>query len=213
MRAVNLMPRDEHGGRLEAGRLPLLAAAGGVVLVTAVAFFAASSASDTVTENEAQLLALEAAIAQVPKEPGAAVSAGALAQERSDRVAAFSAALSSRTAFDRVLREISLVFPEDAWLTQFEATAPDPAEPLEGAVPSPQAAAAAGVTIQGATYSHDSVATVLARLGVVPSLTDVRLISTSLVEPQAGEGDAPASGGRRFVTFVISASVRTEGAS
>jgi Tfp pilus assembly protein PilN len=213
MRAVNLMPRDERRARLEAGRLPLLAAAGGVVVVTAVAFLIASSASGSASDSEAELQAIEAAIAQVPKEPGAAVSAGMLAQERSNRVSAFSAALASRTAFDRVLREISLVLPEDAWLTHLEASAPAEAEPLAGAVPPPQTGAVPGVTIQGATYSHDSVATVLARLAVVPTLTDVRLTSTSLVEPQAEEGEegSPVSGGKPFVTFVVSASVRTEG--
>lgn len=221
MRAVNLMPRDERGARLETGRLPLIAAAGGVVLVTAASFLLASSASGSASDSKAELQAIEAAIARVPKGPGTAVNAGALARERSDRVAALSAALTSRTAFDRVLREISLVLPKNAWLTQLEATAPAPAVPLAGAVPIPQTAATTGVTIQGATYSHDAVATVLARLAVVPSLTDVRLTSTALVEPQVEESSTPGkkSGkkarkrGKRFVTFVVSASVRTAGAS
>jgi Tfp pilus assembly protein PilN len=221
MRAVNLMPRDERGARLELGRLPLVAAAGGVVLVTAASFLLASSASGSASDSKAELQAIEAAIARVPKGPGAAVNAGALAQERSNRVAALSAALTTRTAFDRVLREISLVLPGDAWLTQLEASAPLPAVPLPGAVPTPQIGATKGVTIQGATYSHDSVATVLARLAVVPSLTDVRLTATALVEPQAEEASTsdeagpamPPTRGKRFVTFVVSASVRTGGAS
>jgi hypothetical protein len=77
------------------------------------------------------------------------------------------------------------------------------------------------VTIEGATYSHDSVATVLARLAVVPSLANVRLTSTALVEPQVGESSdssepaAPTASkrGKPFVTFVVSASVRTGDAS
>jgi hypothetical protein len=220
VRAVNLMPRDERGARLELGRLPLIAAAGGVVLVTAASFLLASSASGSASDSKAELQAIEAAIARVPKGPGAAVNAGELVQERSNRVAALSAALTSRTAFDRVLREISLVLPADAWLTQLQASAPAPAVPLPGAVPTPQTGATKDVTIQGATYSHDSVATVLARLAVVPSLTDVRLTSAALVEPQVEEASTPsgsgpamprASGkrGKRFVTFVVSASVRT----
>ena len=221
MRAVNLMPRDERGARLELGRLPLIAAAGGVVLVTAASFFLATSASGSASDSKAELQAIEAAIARVPKGPGAAVNAGALAQERSSRVVALSAALTSRTAFDRVLREISLVLPANVWLTQLEASAPVPAVPLPGAVPTPQTGATKGVTIQGATYSHDSVATVLARLAVVPSLTDVRLTSTALVEPQVEEESTsgkksrkkPRTRAKRFVTFLVSASVRTGGAS
>jgi hypothetical protein len=218
MRAVNLLPRDERGSRFDTGRLPFLAAAGGIVAVSAIAFLLASSASGTASDTKAELQAVEAAIAQLPKAPTAVVGGGTLVRERSDRVAALAAALTSRTAFDRVLREVSLVIPQDAWLTRFEAAAPVAAIPLEGAVPQTQSAATSGVTIQGATYSHDSVATVLARLALVPSLTDVRLTSTALVEPAA---EAPASDGapartrpgKPFVTFVVSASVRTGGSS
>jgi Tfp pilus assembly protein PilN len=217
VRAVNLMPRDERRAQLESGRLPLVVAAGGVVVVTAAAFFLASSASDSASDTKVELQAVETAIALVPEGSGAGVTAGMFVRERSDRVAALSAALTSRTAFDRALREISLVLPGDAWLTRLEATAPAPAEPLAGAVPTPQVGAPAGVTIEGATYSHDSVATVLARLAVVPSLANVRLTSTALVEPQAGElsdsSQTGSKGARRFVTFVVSASIRTGDAS
>jgi len=216
MRAVNLMPRDERRARLEAGRLPLIGAAGGVVLATALAFVMASSASDSASESRSEAQAIEATIALLPKARGTGTTTGTLAQERSDRVAALSAALTSRTAFDRVLRDVSLVLPRDVWLTQLEASAPAPATPPEGAAPTPQVGAATGVTIQGATYSHDSVATMLARLAIVPSLTGVRLTGTALVEPQADEGSAegqPRKRGRPFVTFVVSASVRARGAS
>lgn len=218
MRAVNLMPRDERGARLESGRLPLLVAAGGVVAVTAAAFFVASSASGSASDTKAELQDVEAAIALVPKGfGGAGVNAGTFAQERSDRVAALAAALTSRTAFDHVLRDIALVLPGDAWLTKLEASAPVAPVELAGAVPTPQTGVATGVTIEGATFSHDSVATLLARLAVVPSLTHVRLTSTALVEPLVAEASdgATTSGsrGRPFVTFVVSAAVRTGGES
>jgi Tfp pilus assembly protein PilN len=210
MRAVNLMPRDERRERLEMGRLPLFAAAGGVVAVTAAAFLLASSASSSADETKAELQAIEAAIEQLPTAPDSEVSVGTLVQERSNRVAALAAALSSRTAFDRVLRDISLVFPEDAWLTQLEATAPRVAVPLPGTVvPPAETEGTSSVTITGATFTHDTVATVLARLSVVPSLTDVRLTSTSLVQPQPEGESSTAKAGRPFVTFAVSATVKT----
>jgi len=220
MRAVNLMPRDERGPGFDLGRLPLFAAAGGIVAVTAAAFLLASSAAGSADASKAELETVEASIAQVPKSQDAAVTAGAILQERSNRVAALSAALTGRTALDRVLRDISLVLPANAWLTNLDASAPEGVAPLAGAVPPTQSSAAsAGVTIQGATYSHDTVAKVLARLAVVPSLAGVRLTSSSLVVPEADQ--APASGGqvrktkrakpRSFVTFVVSASVKSGG--
>jgi Tfp pilus assembly protein PilN len=209
MRAVNLMPRDERRERLEMGRLPLFAAAGGVVAVTAAAFFLASSASSSADETKAELQAVEAAIAQLPKDPGSEVSAGILVQERSNRVAALAAALSSRTAFDRVLRDISLVFPENAWLTQLETSAPQVTAPVAGTAVPPGTEGSSSVTIRGATFSHETVATVLARLSIVPSLANVRLTSTALVEPQSEDESSTAKTAKPFVTFDVSASVKT----
>jgi Tfp pilus assembly protein PilN len=206
MRAVNLMPRDERRERLDMGRLPLFAAVGGVVAVTAAAFFLASSASSSADETKAELQAVEAAIEQLPKDPDSDVSVGTLVQERSNRVAALAAALSSRTAFDRVLRDISLVFPENAWLTQLEASAPQVAAP--GVAVPPGTEGTSNVAIKGATFSHETVATVLARLSVVPSLTNVRLTSAALVAPQADESST-AKPTRPFITFDVSASVKT----
>src|SRR5687768_17364662 len=134
MRAVNLMPRDERRARLELGRLPLLGAVGGVVVVTAGAFLLASSASGTADDLKAEVQALEIAVARLPAAQGSAVSSGAIVQERSNRVAALSAALASRTSYDRILREISLVLPADVWLTTFTASSGAAALP-EGVPP------------------------------------------------------------------------------
>jgi Tfp pilus assembly protein PilN len=211
MRAVNLMPRDERRARLELGRLPLFAAAGGVVAVTAAAFLLSSSASSSADETKAELQAIEAAIDQLPAGQDTDVSSGVLVQERSSRVAALAAALSSRTAFDRVLRDISLVMPEDAWLTQLQASAPLVSAPVPGAVVPPgTTGGTSSVTIKGATFTHDSVATVLARLSVVPTLTDVRLTSTALVDPRATQEEGSTKKpGKPFVTFDVSATVKT----
>jgi Tfp pilus assembly protein PilN len=223
MRAVNLLPVDERRGtRLEGLRTPLLVAAGGVAAVTTGAVFLAISAAGTADERRAELAAVEATIARLPEAPDPAVSQGILLAERSDRVRALSAALETRVSFDRVLREISLVLPEDAWLTGLTATAPvDVAPAGTSEVPLPPVATTGpeGITIQGATYSHDSVARVLSRLSVVPSLENVRLTTSARVVPQPLEasGDngraAATTTGRPVVTFSISASFRSSEAS
>ena len=157
--------------------------------------FLASSATGSANDRRAELEALEAAIVALPKAQDTAVSQGSLVRERTDRAAALSAALSTRVPFDRLLREISFVLPEDTWLTQLDAIAPEDTAPVPaGAAPPPPATTAppAGVTIEGATYSHGSVARVLARLSVIPSLENVRLTSSARVEPQteSPSGDA-----------------------
>ena len=219
MRAVNLMPRDEQRARIEGARTPFLIAAGGIVLVTAVSVLLSMSASGAADEHEARLADVNSALANLPEPPASAVSQGTLVRERSDRVEALAAALSTRVALDRVLREISYVFPQDAWLTQLEASAPEAALPDTGSAPPPPPgqgqAEAAGVTIQGAAFTHEAVASVLHRLSLVPSLQNVRLTASTLVEPQTegtaagppAAGATPAKPAKPYVTFVLTASL------
>jgi Tfp pilus assembly protein PilN len=216
MRAVNLLPRDEQRERFQSARTSLFLAGGGVMVATALAMFLAYSAGGDASDSRAQLQAVETEIANLPKVADAVVTHGTIVRERSDRVAALSAALSTRVPFDRLLREISFVLPGDAWLTQLDAAAPVSTVPaVAGATPPPPTSTTpAGVSIEGATYSHDSVARVLARLSVVPSLENVRLTSSARVEPQkespSGDGAAEPQGPRKpFVTFIVTASLRT----
>lgn len=224
MRAVNLLPRDEQRVALEGMRAPLLVVAGGVAAVTTAAVVLGLSAGGTAEDRRAELAAVEAAIATLPRPPRSVVSQGVLAQERTDRTAALAAALSSRIAFDRLFRQISVVLPDDAWLTGIKAISPIATQPAEDGgrspVPAPTPTGLQGVTIQGATYTHSSVALVLSRLSVLPALEDVSLTSSALVEPEAAVSTpgqpqaAPAPKTRKpVVTFVITASVRTGASS
>jgi Tfp pilus assembly protein PilN len=220
MRAVNLLPRDEQQARFEGKRTPLLVLAGGVAAVTAAAVMLGLSASGAADDKRAQLQSVEAAIARLPRAPKPAVSQGTLTQERTDRIAALSAALSTRISFDRLLRQIALVLPEDAWLTGLRVVSPGS---LTSVTPTPSSPTPAttteDVTIEGATYSHPSVARVLSRLSVVPTLQNVRLTASALVEQQAagpatpGEKPATQKKGKPVVTFTVTASLRTGASS
>jgi Tfp pilus assembly protein PilN len=224
MRAVNLLPRDAmRPGSGQGRRLPLVVAVGGIVVATVTSAFLAFSASGTADERRAELALTEAAVAAVPSPEQPGTSTGFVVQERADRIAALSAALSSRVAVDRVLRELSYVLPADAWLTGLIANAPSQtgqtAAPPGGASASP---GAAGVTIQGATFSHESVARVLARLSVLPTLENVRLTASARIQPSVNQSaDAKQTQRkqkkqkkqRTVVTFTISADLRPGGKS
>jgi Tfp pilus assembly protein PilN len=215
MRAVNLLPRDLERQRAEGGRTPVLVAGGGVAAATAAAVMFFMSASGAVSDQRSQLDTAEAAINRLPDSGQPAVAPGAIAQERTDRVAALAAALSTRAPVDRLLRELALVLPEDAWLTGLSASAPVTAAPA-GAPPggaAPSAGTTPGVTIQGATYSHESVARVLARLAALPTLTDVRLTASARVEPASGEDAKKATTQKPVVTFTITAGLRSGGSA
>ena len=220
MRAVNLLPSD--AGRAGSGgrrRLPLAVGVGGMVVATAASAFLVFSASGTADDRRADLALTEAALAAVPSPTQSGAASGLVAQERADRVAALSAALSSRVPVDRVLRELSYVLPADAWLTGLIANAPSQADTsaTPGASPAPTSSGAPGVTIQGATFSHDSVARVLARLSVLPTLENVRLTASARIEPSADQADGKNTKKRKkrrtVVTFTIAADLRSGGQS
>jgi Tfp pilus assembly protein PilN len=217
MRAVNLLPRDAKRVRSEGARTPLLVAAGGAAAVTAVAVVLSFSASGTANERRAELASIEDAVALVSTAGTPAVSQAVLVQERTNRVSALAAALSTRIPFDRLLRELSLVLPEDAWLTGITASAPVSAAPAgapPGGTPPAAATATQGVAIQGATYSHKSVARVLARISVIPSLENVRLTASARIEPQTDASTGAVTKAKKkkqkiVVTFSIAATLHT----
>ena len=210
MRAVNLLPQDERRKGLEEGaRTPLLVAAGGIALVTIAATFFASMASVNASDARSEVDSVEATINVLPKPPEQAVSQSMLVQERSQRVSALAQALTGRVSFDRLFRQISYVFPDDAWLTQLDAKAPVVAtDPAAAAAPPGAAVEVTDLTVQGGTWSHEKVAVVLARLAAVPALSNVRLTGSTRVDP--GQSEGSGASGRPFVTFVVSAAIRTE---
>ncbi|GIU95646.1 MAG: hypothetical protein KatS3mg012_2103 [Gaiellaceae bacterium] len=223
MRAVNLLPRDDATRRAGSSRLPFLATAGGFVAVTVVLALSFLSAGNEAESLRSEVAAVEAAIARIPTAAAPAVAPAALQQERTNRLAALSAAVSRRVAFDRLLQQLALVLPEDAWLTGIAAAAPAPSSPT-AATPATKAATdvARGVTIEGATYSHESVARVLTRLAALPSLTGVTLAGTALVVPEQAATPAGSKTAQQptdvrkqkpVVTFTVLASVQPGGAS
>ena len=179
MRAVNLLPRD-HGHRtVKKESLPVLVGACVGVLVAAALGAMFMMGSGKIAAQERKLDDLNRTFqALPPAPPGPSAVQQQLAGEESARVTALSTALGSRVAWDRVFREFSLVLPDDVWLTTL--TAKSPVSPATNAATSAAGAAPSQFMLQGRTYSHDGVARLLSRLQLVPDLTNVQLVSSSL---------------------------------
>jgi Tfp pilus assembly protein PilN len=194
MRSVNLLPRDDKRQRPQPGAVLLTGVLGGV-LVTAVlaGFFMMTSSS--VSDRQSELDGLRAELAAIPPAPRAPAENSGLETEKSARVAVLGKALGARVAWDRILREISLVLPEDIWLETLTANAPDPSfVPTPGKTEAPPG----GFTITGYSYSHDGVARLLARLSVLPQLD----------RPALGSSVVDTTKARDVVKFTINASLK-----
>ena len=184
MRAVNLLPKvDARQRRLTKQNLPIAA---GICVGVLVAAFVGSqylSQRGAVATAQEEVTMLNATLAAIPTPPaGPTPQEQQLVGEHDARLTALTTALKNRVAWDRILREFSLVLPNDVWLTDLQVKAPVsssstavPAATVAGApVPTPD-----GFTISGYAYSHDGVARLLARMSVLPDLENVELVTSS----------------------------------
>ncbi len=192
MRAVNLLPRDDRRGSSRQQNPAALGAVGGAVLVTAILAVWFLTASGGATHNQKRLDAVKAELAATPIPSPTRPGASQIEQEKNTRVAALSTVLSGRLAWDRVFREISLVLPEDVWLTSLSAQSPTASGGTAGAV----------FTINGSTYSQEGVARLLTRLSLVPHLSKVSLQHSAATD---------SGSGRKIVEFTINAAVNAPG--
>ena len=202
MRAVNLLPKDHAQRSRKQQNVPALVSSALIVLITGLMGVLYFSAKSTAQQKEFELEDAKAELALLPTAADlASANAGTdhLRSEHAARLAALSTALTHRVSWDRVLREISLVLPEDVWLKDLTATSPSRpggTAPVNVAGAPPQ-----GFAINGYTYSHEAVARLLSRLTVIPDLQHVWLERSTRA----------IAGGRAIVSFTIRAAVRAGG--
>jgi Tfp pilus assembly protein PilN len=192
MRAVNLLPREPRSKTPGVDKLPAIVGAGvGVVVVASLAGgFLLESAKVGRAQRGLNAAKVELAATPVPPPvPKVASEPAAVTAGRQPRLQAVATALGQRIAWDRILREFSLVLPNDVWLSSLTLHAPSPL--AGGVVPS---GPGTGLQLAGTTYSYDSVARFLARLSMIPDLAGVTLSN--------------ATDANHLVTFGVSASVK-----
>lgn len=197
MRAFNLLPRDEARTVKEGDSSPLpqiLVALAGVLVFAALAAFYLMAGTDvTAKKSKVEDLRAELAAYQATSQ-GSTLddkSAG-LASERAGRTNALASALARRLAWDRLLREIALVIPDEVSVSQIQGSSPAAATTA-----SADGLTVTNLTIIGTTADQASVAEFMARLSVIRQLVAVRL-------KEAGESPNDAT----RVVFTITGTLR-----
>jgi Tfp pilus assembly protein PilN len=224
MRAVNLLPREEPKRRRKRMTVGVQLALLSPFVIGSLLAAGYLLASTKVNDNRATLKALKDELAAIPPRPAAPQTNAQLTLQRDQRIAALGAALQARIAWDRILREISSVLPEDVWLTSLSALSPQ--APAAAAAPPPstttdtaptetlgnetttttEAPAAppptttTPLTLAGYTYSQEGVARFLSRLAVIPELESVKLVQSSQT----------TVAGRVVVQFSVQAGIRPQ---
>jgi Tfp pilus assembly protein PilN len=211
MRAFDLMPKESEREKAQASPAFLKVVLALVaVLVLAGLAGAYMMMGARASERQAAADDLRAQLAEIEAEATAdqGPNTAALTVEGQARTAALSEALAARVAWDRILREFSLVLPEDVWLTTLSSSSPAAA-----AVPDPSAATAAGgatFTINGFATSQEAVALLLSRLEVIPEFASVQLQSSTRGGGEV-EGGTSTGGDPQDFSFSMVATIAPNG--
>jgi Tfp pilus assembly protein PilN len=220
MRAINLLPRDDRRrGRRKPPSAVVLTGVIGAVVATALICGMLVLSHGKVRSKQTELDGLRQELAAIPVPAQAQLARrDALVADKQKRITALNSALARRVAWDRVLREFSMILPNDVWLTRLtgkppttstSATGPAPAaapsasSAVTGAPPPPGAATDTDVMflVEGYTYSQNGVARLMARMQVVPDFEHIQLLSS----------ERAVVAGRAIYHFSVGADIRQPG--
>lgn len=195
MRPVNLIPLEERRGE----QAPLRSGPLAYILLGALVAVLAGVTALVLVGN--QIEEREAQITQLTREDEAAAAEAArlspfvefrnLAEQRVETVSSLA---DSRFDWERVMRELALILPDDAWLIGLTASASAEAgvsggggSGLRGAVPGP------ALELSGCAAGQESVAGFVTALKDIEGVTRVAVQSSEL--PEKGSGGESSGGG------------------
>ena len=197
MRPVNLIPpEDRRGGSapLRTGPLPYVLLAGLVALLVGVV--ALVLAGNEVSEREGEVAKLEREDARAAAKAQRLAAYTEFRAMSEQRVATVSELADSRFDWERVMRELALILPDDVWLVSLTATAA-PGVGVEGgggdssgmraAVPGP------ALELSGCAKGQEGVAGFVTALEDIDGVTRVGVQSSEL--PESGDDSGGGGGG------------------
>jgi len=193
VRPVNLIPpEDRRGDRAPLRTGPLAYVVVAVLLLAFVGVYALVSTGNSISEGEAEVASLEDQLASSTARAEALQSFSnfaTLEQGRNDTVATLA---QSRFDWERVLRELAIVIPEDVSLISLSGSITGGATggSDSGGDTASQGIEAPTLSMDGCASSHESVARMVAALRDIDGVTRVGLESSAMGEDGSGSSGA-----------------------
>lgn len=192
MRPVNLIPPEERrGGQAPLRRGPLAYVVVAALAAVLVAVTAMVLVNNQVAEREAEVAKLEREDAIASAEAARLASYTQFQTMSEERTETVRSLADSRFDWERVMRELSRVLPDDVSLVNLEASASG--EGAESSAPS--------LTLSGCAAGQEGVAGFVTALKDIDGVTRVGLQASQVGEESGGEGAttevgaaAPSSG-------------------
>jgi Tfp pilus assembly protein PilN len=188
MRPVNLIPPEERRGDRapsRTGAIPYVVL--GILAVALFTIAAVTLVNNQISDREAEKVALEAEQAEAQARASALAPYAEFAARSSARLVTVTGLAQSRFDWVRVLKELSLVLPDDIWLTSLGGAAN--AESVSGET-SPLASGlqVPTLSLKGCGTGHEAVAEFVETLEDIDGVTRVGIESSK-------RGDASDDGG------------------
>lgn len=205
MRPVNLIPKEERRGEyapLRSGPLAYILLGALVLVLAGVAALVLTGNEIAEREDEIATLEVEDAEALARAERLAAYTQFRSLSEQ--RVATVSSLADSRFDWERVMRELALILPDNTWLVSLTATATPSvsvgggggASALRSATPGP------ALELSGCADGQEAVAGFVTALKDIEGVTRVGVQSSELSDKEDGGGAAEGGDDCRTRDFI-----------
>jgi Tfp pilus assembly protein PilN len=190
VRPVNLIPPEQRRGErapLRTGFASYAVVAGLAVVLAMVTGLVLTS--NDIADSEAEKAELEARKAAAEQQAAELAPYAEFASLQLTRRQTVASLAQSRFDWERVLRELAIVLPEDVWLVQMAGTVTpevqtegSPGLTLRGTVPGP------ALELVGCGATHESVARFVTALEDIDGVTRVGLDESKRPDISAGSG-------------------------
>jgi Tfp pilus assembly protein PilN len=196
MRPVNLIPPESRRGRRaprRSGPLPYIAI--GALVAVLVGVTALVLTGNQISESKADVTRLEAedSVAEARVDKLAAFTQFRTMREQ--RVATVTSLADSRFDWQRVMRELALIVPGNAWLIELSASASADAKIEGGGGGLRQSIPGPALELTGCAAGQEAVAGFVTDLKDIDGVTRVAVSSSELGAQESAAGAGNASSG------------------
>lgn len=192
MRPINLIPPESRRGAsapMRTGPLPYLVLGALTLVLAGVALYVL--AGNTVTDREAEVARLHREDARASAKAQRLAAFTQFHEMQQARTETIRSLADSRFDWERVMRELALILPDDAWLVNLSASASPESSAGESGGGSLRAGAPGpALELKGCAAGQEAVAGFITALRDIDGVTRVGVESSGLAEV-----DEAASGG------------------
>jgi Tfp pilus assembly protein PilN len=193
VKAVNLLPERHRPRRASGGKQGSSYVVLGVLGALLVALVVYVLTLNSINSGQDQIAVAKAETEQAQAQTRSLSAYGDFAKVKQKRVAAVTQLAKGRFDWERLVRELAHVLPENVWLVKTEASAvgtPDAADTSGGAAAT--AAGAPVVKLSGCARDQSQVAVTLVRLRELQGADDVQLDRSA--KPTDGSSTSSTAG-------------------